>query len=48
MTLTFDRSVDPAYPDRFTITLIRSMGFYPGATWAAVANLRTPACSAQA
>ena len=48
VTLTFDRSVDPAYPDRFTITLIRSMGFYPGATWAAVANLRTPACSAQA
>jgi hypothetical protein len=30
VTLTFDRSVDVSYPERFTITLIRNMAFYPG------------------
>jgi C-terminal processing protease CtpA/Prc len=30
VALTFDRSVDPACPARFTVTLMRNMGFYPG------------------
>ncbi len=28
--LTFDRSVDASYPERFTVTLVRSLSFYPG------------------
>ena len=28
--LTFDRSVDASYPQRFTVTLVRSLSFYPG------------------
>ncbi|KAJ1482132.1 hypothetical protein T484DRAFT_2021992, partial [Baffinella frigidus] len=27
--LTFDRSVDSSYPERFSITLVRSMAFFP-------------------
>jgi C-terminal processing protease CtpA/Prc len=30
VALTFDRSMDPACPSRFTVTLMRNMGFYPG------------------
>ena len=30
VTLTFDHSADTTYPERFTITLIRNVGFYPG------------------
>jgi len=38
VTLTFDRSVDTSYPERFTITLIRNMGFYPGLCMDALQN----------
>jgi len=39
VTLTFDRSVDTSYPERFTITLIRNMGFYPGLCLDALQNV---------